>query len=59
MTKAFGLAGELQVPPDSTRALGVLELEPEDLALCTVVDIGKHDFGPVLRKTLTTLEAEG
>ena len=49
------LAGDLE----TAETLGVLELEPEDLALCTVVDIGKHDFGPVLRKTLTTLEAEG
>jgi Na+-transporting NADH:ubiquinone oxidoreductase subunit A len=49
------LAGDLE----TAETLGVLELEPEDVALCTVVDIGKHDFGPVLRKTLNTLEAEG
>lgn len=35
---------------DMAQALGALELDEEDLALCTFVDPGKHDFGPVLRK---------
>jgi len=39
--------------------LGVLELDEEDLALCTYVCPGKHDFGPMLRKNLTTIEHEG
>jgi Na+-transporting NADH:ubiquinone oxidoreductase subunit A len=39
--------------------LGVLELDEEDLALCTYVDAGKHDFGPMLRHNLTTIEHEG
>lgn len=39
--------------------LGVLELEEEDLALCSFVDPGKHDFGVYLRKLLTTMEKEG
>ncbi|MAT69368.1 MAG: NADH:ubiquinone reductase (Na(+)-transporting) subunit A [Planctomycetaceae bacterium] len=39
--------------------LGVLELDEEDLALCTFVDPGKHDFGPLLRKNLTRIEVEG
>ena len=40
-------------------ALGCLELAEEDLALCTFVDPGKHEFGPLLRQILNTLEAEG
>lgn len=38
---------------------GVLELDEEDLALCSFVDPGKNDFGPNLRQVLTTLEKEG
>ena len=39
--------------------LGVLELDEEDLALCTFVCSGKHEYGPMLRKSLTTIEHEG
>jgi Na+-transporting NADH:ubiquinone oxidoreductase subunit A len=44
---------------DMAQALGALELDEEDLALCTFVDPGKHDFGPVLRNSLTQIEKEG
>jgi Na+-transporting NADH:ubiquinone oxidoreductase subunit A len=44
---------------DMAQSLGCLELDEEDLALCTFVDPGKHDFGPVLRKNLTQIEKEG
>jgi len=44
---------------DSAQELGCLELVEEDLALCSFVDPGKHDFGPVLRTTLTQIEREG
>lgn len=44
---------------DMAQALGCLELDEEDLALCTFVDPGKHDFGPVLRKNLMQIEKEG
>lgn len=44
---------------DTAQALGCLELDEEDLALCTFVDPGKHDFGPVLRDNLTRIEKEG
>jgi Na+-transporting NADH:ubiquinone oxidoreductase subunit A len=37
---------------DTAQALGCLELEEEDLALCTFVDTGKYDYGPILRKNL-------
>jgi Na+-transporting NADH:ubiquinone oxidoreductase subunit A len=44
---------------DAAQELGCLELVEEDLALCSFVDPGKHDFGPVLRSTLTQIEREG
>jgi Na+-transporting NADH:ubiquinone oxidoreductase subunit A len=37
---------------DTAQALGCLELDEEDLALCTFVDTGKYDYGPILRKNL-------
>jgi len=39
--------------------LGALELDEEDLALCTYVCPGKTDYGPVLRRTLDALREEG
>ena len=39
--------------------LGCLELEEDDLALCTFVCPSKLDYGAALRRVLTTLEAEG
>lgn len=39
--------------------LGCLELDEEDLALCTFASSGKEDFGPALRNILTTIEKEG
>lgn len=44
---------------DMAQSLGCLELDEEDLALCTFVDPGKHDFGSVLRNNLTQIEKEG
>lgn len=44
---------------DMAVKLGALELDEEDLALCTFVDPGKNDFGPVLRENLTIIEKEG
>ena len=44
---------------DTAQELGCLELVEEDLALCSFVDPGKHDFGPLLRSTLTQIEREG
>jgi len=44
---------------DSAQELGCLELVEEDLSLLSFVDPGKHDFGPVLRTTLTQIEKEG
>jgi Na+-transporting NADH:ubiquinone oxidoreductase subunit A len=39
--------------------LGALELDEEDLALCSYVCPGKLDYGAALRKVLSALEAEG
>ena len=39
--------------------LGCLELEEDDLALCSFVCPSKLDYGAALRHVLTTLEAEG
>lgn len=39
--------------------LGCLELDEEDLALCTYVCPGKYEYGPILRNNLTRIEKEG
>jgi Na+-transporting NADH:ubiquinone oxidoreductase subunit A len=44
---------------DSAISLGALELDEEDLALCTFVCPGKYEYGPILRERLTTIEKEG
>ncbi|GIX22003.1 MAG: Na(+)-translocating NADH-quinone reductase subunit A [Gammaproteobacteria bacterium] len=44
---------------DTAQALGALELDEEDLALCSFVCVGKYDYGPILRLNLTQIEQEG
>jgi Na+-transporting NADH:ubiquinone oxidoreductase subunit A len=44
---------------ERAEALGVLELDEEDLALCTYVCPGKVNYGPILRKNLELIEKEG
>jgi Na+-transporting NADH:ubiquinone oxidoreductase subunit A len=44
---------------DSAQALGVLELDEEDLALCTFVCPGKYEYGSILRGNLARIEKEG
>lgn len=44
---------------DRAQALGALELDEEDLALCTFVCPGKYEYGPILRNNLTKIEKEG
>ncbi len=44
---------------DNAQALGCLELDEEDLALCSFVCVGKYDFGPILRANLEQIEVEG
>lgn len=38
--------------------LGALELDEEDVALCTYVCPGKYEYGPILRNNLTRIEKE-
>ena len=40
------------------QTLGCLELDEEDLALCTFVCPGKTEYGPLLRKVLDQVEKE-
>jgi len=44
---------------DQAQALGCLELDEEDLALCTFVCPGKYEYGPILRANLERIEKEG
>ncbi len=44
---------------DMAQALGCLELDEEDLSLCSFVCPGKYDYGPVLRENLEQIEREG
>ncbi len=44
---------------DQAQALGCLELDAEDLALCSFVCPGKNDYGSVLSANLEHIEREG
>ncbi|QCF25567.1 Na(+)-translocating NADH-quinone reductase subunit A [Hydrocarboniclastica marina] len=44
---------------EMAQKLGALELDEEDLALCTFVCPGKYEYGPILRQNLTRIEVEG
>ncbi|MCG8516693.1 MAG: Na(+)-translocating NADH-quinone reductase subunit A [Pseudomonadales bacterium] len=44
---------------ETAQKLGALELDEEDLALCTFVCPGKYEYGPILRENLTRIEIEG
>jgi Na+-transporting NADH:ubiquinone oxidoreductase subunit A len=49
------LVGDLEL----AEKLGCLDLDEEDLALCTFVCPGKYDYAPHLRNVLTQIEREG
>lgn len=49
------IVGDIETSMD----LGCLELDEEDLALCTYVCPGKYEYGPILRDNLTLIEKEG
>ncbi|MFB3107310.1 MAG: Na(+)-translocating NADH-quinone reductase subunit A [Pseudomonadales bacterium] len=49
------LVGDL----DTAIGLGCLELDEDDIALCTYACPGKYEYGPVLRQVLTQIEKEG
>ena len=44
---------------DMAQKLGALELDEEDLALCSYVCAGKYEYGPILRDNLARIEQEG
>ncbi len=44
---------------DTAQQLGVLELDEEDLALCTFVCPSKYEYGAILRENLEKIEKEG
>ena len=44
---------------DQAQALGCLELDEDDVALCTFVCPGKYNYGSILRDNLTRIEQEG
>lgn len=43
---------------ESAMNLGALELDEEDLALCSYVCPGKYEYGPILRDNLARIEKE-
>ena len=49
------LVGDL----DTAINLGCLELDEDDIALCTYACPGKYEYGPVLRTVLDQIEKEG
>jgi Na+-transporting NADH:ubiquinone oxidoreductase subunit A len=44
---------------DAAQQLGALELDEEDLSLCTFVCHSKYEYGPALRACLEQIEREG
>lgn len=44
---------------ETAQLLGCLELDEEDLGLCTFVCPSKNNYGPMLRESLTVIEHEG
>ncbi len=44
---------------EKAQLLGCLELDEEDLGLCTFVCPGKYEYGNILRENLTRIEKEG
>ena len=44
---------------ETARALGCLELDEEDLALCSFVCCSKYEYGAFLRDALNHIEKDG
>ncbi|MEE2673042.1 MAG: Na(+)-translocating NADH-quinone reductase subunit A [Myxococcota bacterium] len=55
----FLLRSLIVADTEQAEKLGALELDEEDLALCTFVCPGKTNYGPILRANLEILENEG
>lgn len=54
----FLLRALLMGQDERAEKLGALELDEEDLALCTFVCPGKAEYGPLLRQALSRIEKE-
>ncbi|MFW7377299.1 MAG: Na(+)-translocating NADH-quinone reductase subunit A [Oligoflexus sp.] len=59
MEPVFLLRSLLTGDTETAQQLGVLELDEEDVGLLTFVCPTKLEYGPYLRKSLTTIEREG
>ena len=55
----FLLRALITSDPEQAADLGALELDEEDLALCTFACPGKYEYGPMLRDCLSAIEREG
>ncbi len=53
------LRAVITIDTDLAQQLGALELDEEDLSLCTYVSSSKVDYGTALRKCLNKIEIEG
>lgn len=49
----------LVLDTDMAQKMGCLELDEEDMALCTFACVGKYDYAPALRQNLSQIEREG
>ena len=59
MEPTFLLRSLIVGDTEQAQALGCLELDEEDLALCTFVCPGKYEYGRILRENLQRIEKEG
>ena len=55
----FLLRSLIMEDTDNAQLLGCLELDEEDLGLCSFVCPGKYNYGSILRNNLTRIEREG
>lgn len=59
MIPTFLLRALITGDTEEAKALGCMELDEDDLALCTFVCPGKYEYGPLLRNCLERIEKEG
>lgn len=59
MIPTFLLRALIVGDTEQAQALGALELDEDDLGLCTFVCPGKYEYGEILRRNLTAIELEG
>ena len=54
-----GVSQLVSVDLEKAEELGCLELDEEDLDLCSFVCPGKVEYGPLLRQVLSNIEKDG